>query len=111
MRRARMARNSSEVIRSSSKALPLTAPATPIRVSAARSAAFRTPPEACQASCGKRATSLAVQLDVGSGQRAIALDVRAQDVFEPIGRKTGDGVPQAEGRAFRPATGPYARHT
>src|SRR5262249_14751488 len=41
-------RNSSEVIRSSSNALPLTAPATPVLASVARSDASRTPPDACQ---------------------------------------------------------------
>src|SRR5204863_497672 len=52
-------RSSSGVIRSSNSALPLTAAATPIRASARRSAALRTPPEACQASCGKRARAAA----------------------------------------------------
>jgi hypothetical protein len=46
-------RNSSMAIRSSRKALPLTAAATPRRARAARSVASRTPPEACQANFGK----------------------------------------------------------
>src|SRR6185437_14717748 len=49
-------RSSSDLMRSSSKALPLTAAATPVAASAWRSAASRTPPEACQAICGKRRT-------------------------------------------------------
>src|SRR6185437_7087786 len=50
-------RSSSGLMRSSSRALPLTAAAAPIRASAARSAASRTPPDACQAMRGKRATA------------------------------------------------------
>ena len=42
-------RSSSGLMRSSSRALPLTAAVAPIWASAARSAASRTPPEACQA--------------------------------------------------------------
>ncbi len=37
-----------------------------------RSAASRTPPEACQARAGKRAHGFAVQVEIGSGQRAVA---------------------------------------
>src|SRR5256885_138453 len=51
-------RSSSGVIRSSSSALPLTAAATPTRASARKSAALRTPPEACQASRGQRDSAL-----------------------------------------------------
>ena len=46
--------SSSVVMRPSNKALPLIAAATPTRASAARSAASRTPPEACQAIPGQR---------------------------------------------------------
>src|SRR5437879_2000536 len=46
-------RRSSRVMRSSSRALPLTAAVTPKRARAARSFASRTPPEACQESSGK----------------------------------------------------------
>ena len=52
MRLARMGANSFGSIISSSKALPLMAAALPVAASAARSAAERTPPEACQAICG-----------------------------------------------------------
>src|SRR5688572_231895 len=45
-------RNSEGLINSSNKALPLIAAAAPSAASAARSAAERTPPEACQAICG-----------------------------------------------------------
>jgi hypothetical protein len=45
-------RNSEGLIISSNKALPLIAAAAPSSASAARSAAERTPPEACQTSCG-----------------------------------------------------------
>src|SRR5581483_5816246 len=58
-------RSSSGVIRSSSKALPLTAAATPISASAARSAASRTPPEACQESRGKRDRAVRYKLRLG----------------------------------------------
>src|SRR5207237_778674 len=51
-------RSSSGVSRSSNSALPLTAAATPIWASARRSAALRTPPEACQASRGQRDSAL-----------------------------------------------------
>ena len=44
--------NSVGLISSSSNALPLMAAALPMAASAARSAAERTPPEACQAICG-----------------------------------------------------------
>src|SRR5262249_8470175 len=44
-------------MRLSSRALPTTAAATPQRSSAMRSAQSRTPPEACQASPGKRCTA------------------------------------------------------
>src|SRR5262249_6254404 len=47
-------RSSSGFMRSSSNALPLTAAATPIWARASRSAALRTPPEACQDRPGKR---------------------------------------------------------
>src|ERR1700719_5429966 len=49
-------RNSSQLIRCSNSALPLTAAVTPVRARAAKSAASRTPPDACQARSGKRAT-------------------------------------------------------
>ena len=52
MRLARMGANSEGLISSSSSALPLMAAALPVAASAARSAALRTPPEACQAICG-----------------------------------------------------------
>ena len=42
-------RNSSAGISSSNNALPLIAAATPMRARAPRSAASRTPPDACQA--------------------------------------------------------------
>src|SRR6185436_8676472 len=45
-------RNSEGLIISSNKALPLMAAAAPSAASAARSAALRTPPDACQAICG-----------------------------------------------------------
>jgi hypothetical protein len=45
-------RNSAGLIASSSSALPLIAAALPISASACRSAALRTPPEACNCSCG-----------------------------------------------------------
>jgi hypothetical protein len=44
--------NSVGLIISSSRALPLMAAALPAAASAARSAAERTPPEACHAICG-----------------------------------------------------------
>jgi hypothetical protein len=43
-------------IRSSIKARPLMAQATPVAASACRSVASRTPPDACQAMAGKRRT-------------------------------------------------------
>src|SRR6185437_8781441 len=49
--------SSSGLMRSSSSALPLTAAATPVRARAARSAASRTPPDACQAMRGWRPTA------------------------------------------------------
>ena len=71
-------------MRSSSSALPLIAAATPTR---ARAAPGRrppaTPPEACQAIAGWRRTRLDVQIEIGSPQRAIALDVGAQHVAQP----------------------------
>src|SRR5690606_15420482 len=54
VRRYTYARISSGEIRPSSSALPEIAPATPVVASAARSAASRTPPDACTASVGHR---------------------------------------------------------
>src|SRR4029077_2419733 len=50
-------RSSSCWIRPSRSALPHTAAATPVRLSAARSPALLTPPEACHRRCGKRSSA------------------------------------------------------
>ncbi len=69
-----------------------------------RSAASRTPPEACQAIVGKAAHGFGVQLEVGPGQRAVARDVGAQHVPQAVGQEALDGVPQRQGRGCsRPA--------
>src|SRR5437660_1777379 len=58
-------RNSSSLMRCSNSARPLTAAATPINASSARSAASRTPPEACHARSGKRASAVRYRSRLG----------------------------------------------
>ncbi len=86
-------RSSSGVMRSSSNALPLIGRRYADPASAARSAAWRTPPEACQCDPRKAAQRLAVQLEIGSGERAVALDVGAE--YVAAGRMRAEGVDRA----------------
>src|SRR5580692_12665801 len=81
-------RSSSGVIRSSNNALPLTAPVTPTSAKAARSAASRTPPDACQARRGKRERAVRYRLRLGPVMApSRSMSVHRMCLTIPVGKR------------------------
>ena len=81
-------RNSSGVIRSSRSALPLTAAATPICAIAARSAAWRTPPEACHDNRGKRDRAVRYRFKLGPDMApSRSMSVHSTCLTKPAGKR------------------------
>lgn len=58
----------------------------------------------------KPGLSFGIQVGVGPGERAIALDIRAQDVFDAIRRESLHSIPQTQGRTLCPPASAYARY-